>query len=218
MGEPFHLITTSQLVEITGLRAWNMRQLGEMVGVASDESIFYHTFQSFREHHYVTEPYVSDFAQWAETSLHFPLLAEELGVLDIRDFISLEELRIELMRIVMRVVEEHPGMARRPADYPFDFCRSHSLVTELGVRVQTPAELARTLPQAGIRCIYYHLIEARLRLGLRDNDFSMWLRGQWPDNAAVVKAADDIEKLDIYHYTIHELRDRIIKLLRGVEV
>jgi hypothetical protein len=218
MAEPFQLKTSSHLVEVTGLRAWNMRQLGETIGMAPDESIFYHTYQSFREHHFVTEPYASDFAQWAEASLHFPLLAEELGVLDLRDFTSLEELRMQLMRIVMNILDENPAWARRPADYPFDFSRSHSVINELGLEANTPEELARILPQVSIRCLYYHLIEARLRLGLKDNDFSYWLRKQWQDNHKVVKAADAIEELDIYHYTLPALRDRIISLLREVGV
>ncbi len=218
MGEFFTLKTSSNLVEITGLRAWNMRQLGEMIGMAPDESIFHHTFQSFREHHYVTEPYASDFAQWAEVSLHFPLLAEELGVLDIRDFVSLEALRMELMGIVMRVVDEHSNWARRPADYPFDFCRSYSVINELGLQANTPGELARILPQVGIRCLHYHLIEARLRIGLKGNDFSFWLRSQWEDNHKCLDVADAIESMDIYHYTLPELRDRIINLLREVDV
>jgi hypothetical protein len=62
----------------------------------------------------------------------------------------------------------------------------------------------------GIRSIHYHLIEARLRLGIHTNDFSNWLR----DSLERKRLAQQIEDIDIYLYTLEEIRRMILQYVQ----
>src|ERR1700693_1513832 len=66
---------------------------------ASDAAIFYHTFQTLGQHHFLTEGFSNDFAQWVLASLNQPVLAERLASIDIRDYVSIAELRADLRHL-----------------------------------------------------------------------------------------------------------------------
>ena len=64
----------------------------------------------------------------------------------------------------------------------------------------------QVIGKIGIRSIHYHLIEARLRLGIHTNDFSYWFR----DSLKKEKLAHRIEGIDIYLHTLEEIRKKIL--------
>ena len=39
-------------------------ELNAALAEASDAAMFYHTFQTIRQHHFLTEGFSNDFAQW----------------------------------------------------------------------------------------------------------------------------------------------------------
>jgi hypothetical protein len=59
----------------------------------------------------------------------------------------------------------------------------------------------------GIRSIHYHLVEARLRLGIHTNDFSHWIRTSLNKE----RLAKRIEDIDIYLHTLEEVRRIILE-------
>ena len=59
-------------------------------------AIFYHTFQTLGQHHFLTEGFSNDFAQWVLAALNQAELAERLASIDIRDYVSIAELRADL--------------------------------------------------------------------------------------------------------------------------
>jgi len=67
-------------------------------------------------------------------------------------------------------------------------------------------DFCRIIENIGIRSIHYHLIEARLRLGIHTNDFSHWLR----DSLKKERLAQRIEGIDIYLHTLEEIRKMIL--------
>src|SRR6202034_3581787 len=89
----FQFVTASYVIRINNQKATTLNELRTGLDQASDASIFFHTFQSLGRHHFLTEGFSNELAQWVLTGLNRPQLAERLGGLDVRDYLSLAELR-----------------------------------------------------------------------------------------------------------------------------
>jgi hypothetical protein len=62
-----------------------------------------------------------------------------------------------------------------------------------------------------IHSIHYHFINARLRLKLNTNDFSLWLENDLELGAL----ADRINRIDIYTSTLSDVRNQILKIVEN---
>jgi hypothetical protein len=204
---PFYFYTSSNLVELTGEKADNLEELVALLRRCTGSAIFYHVFQSYRERHFAVEKYHSDFAQWISTSLNEEPLAERLGVLDVRDFTSIRSLRESMIKIIEDYLDQHPQSKDRQSKTPFFFCQSVSVVMPTRHIAQGLEDFYQIIENIGIRSIHYHLIEARLRLGIHTNDFSHWFR----DSLKKEKLAQRIEGIDIYLHTLEEIRKIILR-------
>jgi len=207
---PFYFYTSSNLVELTGEKADTLEELLVLLRRCSGSAIFYHVFQSYRERHFAAVKYHSDFAQWISNSLGEEVLAERLGALDIRDFTSIRALREAMMEIIENHLREHPGIGGQSGKTPFFFCQSVSLVMPTKHIAWGLDDFYRIVKDVGIRSIHYHLIEARLRLGIHTNDFSYWLRTSLEKEAL----AERIEDIDIHLHTLEEIRQMILQHVR----
>lgn len=153
-----------------------------------------------------SKKYPSDFAQWISASLDEEALAERLGSLDVRDFTSIRPLRESMIKIVTDYLRKYPQSGSRQSKTPFFFCQSISVVMPTKYIAWGLDDFYQIIGKIGIRSIHYHLIEARLRLGIRTNDFSHWLR----DSLKKEKFAQRIEDIDIYLHPLEEIRSMII--------
>lgn len=207
---PFYFYTSSNLVELTGEKANTISELVALLKRCSGSAIFYHVFQSYRERHFAVEKYHSDFAQWISASLDEEVLAERLGSLDVRDFTSIRSLREAIIQIVGDHLQTYPECGGRPGKTPFFFCQSISVVTPTKYVAWSLENFQHILGQVGIRSIHYHLIEARLRLGIHTNDFSYWLR----TSLAKEKLAQRIEAIDLYLHNLEEIRRMILQSIQ----
>lgn len=207
---PFYFYTSSNLVELTGEKANTLSELLALLKRCSGSAIFYHVFQSYRERHFVIEKYHSDFAQWISTSLDEEVLAERLGSLDVRDFTSIRSLRESMIQIVEDHLQTYPQCEGRPGKTPFFFCQSISVVTPTKHIARNLENFHQIIGQIGIRSIHYHLIEARLRLGIHTNDFSYWLRTSLEKE----RLAKRIEAIDLYLHNLEEIRRMILQSIQ----
>ncbi len=207
---PFYFYTSSNLVELTGEKANTLEELLPLLKQCSGSAIFYHVFQSYRERHFSIERYHSDFAQWISASLNEESLAEKLGALDMRDFTSIRALRESMIRIIESHLQEDPSSGKRGGKTPFFFCQSVSLAIPTGEVSWTLEDFQRLLQKVGIGSLHYHLIEARLRLGIHTNDFSHWLRTSLEKE----RLAERIEAIDIYLHTLEEIRRMILQYVQ----
>jgi len=205
-GNPFYFYTSSNLVELTGEKADTLEELLTLLRRCTGSAIFYHVFQSFRERHFAIEKYHSDFAQWISTSLDEEALAEKLVSLDIRDFTSIRLLRELMIKTIEEYVHQYPQSKERQGKTPFFFCQSVSVVMPTKHIAWGLEDFYQIIVKIGIRSIHYHLIEARLRLGIHTNDFSYWFR----DSLKKEKLAHRIEGIDIYLYNLEEIRKKIL--------
>lgn len=206
----FYFCTSSNLVELTGEKADTLEELVSLLKRCTGSAIFYHVFQSYRERHFAIEKYHSDFAQWISASLDEETLAERLGALDVRDFTSIRELREAILQMVERYLQEHPQCGDRKGKTPFFFCQSVSIILPTKSIAWDLNDFYQILESIGLRSIHYHLVEARLRLGIHTNDFSHWIRTSLNKE----RLAKRIEEIDIYLHTLEEIRRIILQDIR----
>jgi len=208
-GNPFYFYTSSNLVELTGEKANTLEELADLLKRCTGSAIFYHVFQSYRERHFAIEKYHSDFAQWISNSLDEEALAERLGSLDVRDFTTIRGLREAMLQIIEDYLHKYPQSLDRQGKTPFFFCQSVSVVMPTKHIARGLEDFCRIIENIGIRSIHYHLIEARLRLGIHTNDFSHWFRTSLNRE----KVAQRIENIDIYLHTLEEIRRMILQYI-----
>jgi hypothetical protein len=156
-AQPFQFVTASYLTRVNNQTAGNLDELRAGIEQTSDESIFYHTFQSLGRYHFLTEGFSNDFAQWVLAALNRAELAEQLAGLDIRDYPSLADLRGDLRRLVTDYCEAHPNEARQSGFEPFYFSESIAVTVPLGVEARTLAEFRDALTHVSHDTFYHPL-------------------------------------------------------------
>ena len=171
---PFAFMTASYLTRIDNQSALNVAELRDGLEGCSDASIFYHTFQSLGRHHFLTEGFSNDFAQWALAALNRPGLAEQFASLDVRGYLSLTDLRTDLLRVLDEYCRAQPDELRRSAFEPFYFLSSVEVTAPLAWEAWTLEEFRAWLEQIGHASFQFHFLVSRLRLRLQTNDFSHW--------------------------------------------
>jgi hypothetical protein len=206
---PFEFFTVAHLTRIGNQSAATLTELLTGLEQCSDASIFHHTFQTLGSHHFLTEGFSNDFAQWALADANRDALAEQLAALDIRDYVSIAALRADLCRVVRDYCSQHPEFAQQTALEPFFFCESVEVTVPFGRTATTLEEFHEGLEHLSHAAFYFHFISSRLRLQLRTNDFSHWLA----DGLGLKELADRVNRIDIYTNTLDSARMKLMKLI-----
>jgi hypothetical protein len=175
-----------------------------------DSAVFYHIHHAHRELQFAPGVYTNDFAHWINEMLGESALAEKLANINIKDFNDLTVLKNKIVETVENYLNTATEIRRSPAGKEFYFCKSISVIHKTKYEAFDLDEFCEMLTRVGLRSIFFHFFEARLRLGRRRNDFSNWIQGNFEDE----ELANQIEALDPYLYTIDELRDKIIALVK----
>jgi hypothetical protein len=202
---PFQFVTAAYLTRICNQSACNLGELREGLEKCSDASIFYHTFQSLARHHFLTEGFSNDFAQWVLAGLNRAELAEQMAALDIRGYLSLTDLRSDLLKLMDAYCHANPNDVERRAFEPFYFLESVEVTVPLPWEAWTLEEFRNGLTHLSNASFQYHFIVSRLRLQLQTNDFSHWLSKE----LGLEALARRTEQLDIYTNTLDDVRERL---------
>ncbi|HEV2305690.1 MAG TPA: DUF5752 family protein [Candidatus Acidoferrales bacterium] len=201
---PFQFVDAFYLVVVGLDSAHTLRDFRKQLGEVSQLCIFCHTFHSLATHHYTS--YSSDFAQWTMAACNENELAEQLGAIDVRAFVDLEDLRAALVRVVDGYLAAHSASGDRPAFEPFYFSETREVVLPVDRRASNLAEMSESLRHLSLHSLHYHFVNSRLRLHLGTNDFSYWIEHElgFPELAA------QINLVDFYTNTLREVRAEII--------
>jgi len=208
---PFYFNSAAHLLQIGREKATCLKELLEAIKTCSDASIFQHTFQTLEEHHFIKEGFSNDFAHWAFAACNEVELAERLSGLDVREFTSIQVLREQLVRVMEIYLQKNPRAATRMAMEPFYMMAADLVVIPTPYVARNLEEFADGLRQVSIHSIYYHFIDARLRLKLNTNDFSIWLEQELD----LRQAGDRLNQIDIYTSTLEGVRRSILKVIEG---
>jgi hypothetical protein len=206
---PFYFNSALHLLRIGREKATTLQELLETIRVCSESSIFEHTFQTLAEHHFIREGFSNDFSHWAFSSCNEVELAERLAAIDVREFTSIAALRERLIHIIETYLQKNPRAATRVAMEPFYLMASDLVVVPTPYQARNLEEFAECLHKVSIHAIYYHFIDARLRLKLNSNDFSVWLEKELD----LAQAADKLNRIDIYTSTLEGVRRSILQVV-----
>lgn len=208
MNEGFHFYTQYHLVEMLGFKARNPGELLEGIKAVPASSIYYHTHRFLQQHHYLSPEPPNDFAFWLMDILHLNSLGEEFLSIDTVRYCNLEDLR----KTFQDLLEDHISKDGSNADclpgFEFHFLACKTLVLPMPYVANNLMEFAEILKKVSIRVLYFHIFEARMRLGVPDNDFSQWLRGIGEEQLAA-----EISRLDPYNMTLERLRRKLIRMV-----
>ena len=206
---PFEFFTVSYLTRIGNQSAGTIAEFLKGLQESSDASIFHHTFQTLGIHHFLTEGFSNDFAQWAHADANRQDLAEQLAALDVRDYLSIAALRSDLCRVVGDYCTEHPAFSEQAALDRFYFCESVEVTLPLGLTAGTLEEFRDGILHLSHASFCFPFLSSRLRLQLQTNDFSHWLA----DGLGLGALADGVNRIDIYTNTRDSARAKVLRLI-----
>jgi hypothetical protein len=208
-AQPFQFSTASYLTRVENGVAETIVGLNAELADASDSAVFYHTFQTLGRHHFLTEGFSNDFAQWVLAALNQPALAERLASIDIRDYLSIQEVRSDIRRILAGFCDRRPTEATHRAFQPFYFCEAVEVVVPLHWDARTLGGFRAGLERLSRASFYHHFIASRLRLQLRTNDFAHWFRSA----LGMEGLASRTDRIDVYTNTLDSARRELIELV-----
>ena len=206
---PFQFIGCVELRQALDHRARDERELLDRLEDVPAGSVFYHTHGYFLRHRPITTAYGNDFAAWAAVQVRDQVLAERLAVINPFEMASLEDLREELMSVVHDHLLRLSTVPRVEFGEVFHFQQSHIVEVPLGPAVSTLTEFRAGLAEADASAIYFHMVEARARLGRRSGDFAEWIR----TSLALPALAEGIERIDAYMTSLERVRARVLVLV-----
>jgi hypothetical protein len=209
--KPFYFNTSAHLLRIGRERAETLGQLLEALRMCSEDSIFQHTFRTLEEHHFIREGFSNDFAHWAFSACNEPGLAERLAGVDVREFTSVEAVRNRIAHILDSYIEANARSGERLATEPFYFCASDTVILPTPFVAHNLPEFADGLTRVSVHSIHHHFIEARLRLKLTSNDFSLWLE----EEMEMKEAARRLNHIDIYTATLEDVRRQTLRIVES---
>ena len=206
---PFVFTGCVELRQSLDHRATDERQLLERLEEVPADSVFYHTHGYFLRHRPITTAYGNDFASWVAVHVRDQVLAERLAVINPFEFTSLELLREELLSVIHDHLVGLSTVPRVEYGEVFHFQQSHIVEVPLGPAATTLAEFRQGLAEVDASAIYYHMVEARARLGRRSGDFAEWLR----TSLGMTALAERIERIDAYMTSLERVRARVLALV-----
>jgi hypothetical protein len=208
-GPKLHFYCESGIVLSTGVKAEDLQSLLNGLKTVTGSSIFYHVYDSFFRRHFTASDHMNDFARWAWGSLEQKALAEKLAAINPMEFNSVRQVRERLISIVRKYVGDAEVFLRVPEHKAFYFSELKSFVVPIGKVAQDLKEFIRCVRHLSRGSLFYHLIEARIRLGQETNDFSVWL-----NRIGKSRLAREIESLNPYVYSLEGLKDEIIERVK----
>src|SRR5258708_8272584 len=208
-NKPFYFNSSAHLLRIGRERASTLVELLAGLRSCPEDSIFQHTFRTLEEHHFIREGFSNDFAHWTFTVCKELALGEQLASVDVREFTSIAALLERIVKIVDDYIRLNPGSGDRPACERLYFCSSECVILPTSFMARDLSEFSQGLAQVSVHCIHHHFIEARLRLKLTSNDFSLWLQ----EEMQLPKLARAVESIDIYTGTLEDVRRKILRLV-----
>lgn len=205
----FRFFTVGYLTRIGNQSAATLNEFLRGLEECSDASIFHHTFQTLGTHHFLTEGFSNDFAQWVFASTNCDALAERLAALDVRDYTSVAAIRSDLAHAVKEYCRANPQFADQTVLERFYFCESIEVTAPFGAPAESLEAFREGIAHISHASFYYHFISSRLRLQLQTNDFSLWLA----EGLGLDHLAHSINRIDIYTNTLDSAREKVLRLI-----
>lgn len=204
--EPFRFYTRLGIKELTGLKAKNLIELLKHIKEVPDSVIFYHTHDFIEEYHYLIPQPSNEFALWVGNALGYENLSEKLSTIDVFEFSNIGELRKRIIHILEEHINTYPIDKNCDDGEEFHFIKSVSVIVPTPYVAHDLREFVQILKFISSNSLFFHIYEARLRLGKVENDFSLWIK----ENFFESELAEVINNMNIYMHTIEAIREKLI--------
>jgi hypothetical protein len=211
-GEAFAFFGCVELRQALDRTARDERELMDRLEEVPGGSIFYHTHGYFLRHRPVGMAYGNDFARWVAVDVRDQGLAERLALVDPFEWREIEDLREELITIIHDHVIRLSSVPRVEFGEAFHFQQSHIVEVPLGPTARTLPEFRAGLAAVEASAIYFHMVEARARLGRSSGDFVEWIR----TSLGLPDLADRIARIDTYMTSLERVRAKVLSLVDEV--
>ena len=206
---PFIFMGCVELREDLDRWALDERELMVRLEEAPADSVFYHMHGYFLRQRWLMPTYANDFATWAAREVGDHVLAERLAIVNPFEFDTLEALREELVSVIDHHLARLSAIPRVDFGEPFYFMQSRVIAVTLGIEARTLAAFRDSVTEVDASSIYYHMVEARARLGRRAGDFAVWIR----ESLGLAELADQLEQIDTYLSSVERVRTRVVGLV-----
>lgn len=210
--EPFCFNTKCDQTILLGLKVRNTQGLLDGIRRVPDSSIYFHTHRFLQQHHFLSPEPPNDFAYWVSEMIGDAELGEALSSVDIVNFSSIDELRNRFIEVLESHGETHDPVLLSPKGEEFHFMASRLFVLSTGLCAHSLPEFVAHMERVSIASIYYHIFDAKLRLGRGQNDFSAWFT-----SLGYAGLANEVRRIDPYTYTLEGLRKKMIALGRAYD-
>ncbi len=208
---PFHFVTQTSLIELTGLRACDIYELLKHLKEVPLSVIYYHTHHFLKQHQFLSPEPPNDFAYWVTHVIQEDRLGEQLAAIDTVRFSSLKTLREALVGTIERYLARGRSTRVAPEGEEFHFMKARSFVMGTSYQASSLQEFLEAIQKISLSSLYHHMFEARLRLEKGTNDFSLWLETELGETAL----GKTIARLDPYTLPLEGLRDKIVHLTKA---
>ncbi len=209
--EPFRFYTRLNTKKLTGLKAKNLMELLKYIKEVPDSVIFYHTHDFIEEYHYLIPQPSNEFALWVGNILGYEALSEKLSTIDIFEFSSIGELRRRIADILEEYINNNPSDNNCREGEEFHFIKSVSVIMPTPYIAHDLREFVQILRFISPNSLFFHIYEAKLRVGKIANDFSLWLS----ESLAEERLVESITRIDPYMLTIEGVREKIISTVES---
>jgi hypothetical protein len=198
------------LIEFTGKKATNLRELVEIMKEVPGSVIYHHTHHYLQQHLYLSPEPPNDFAYWITYILREEELGEEIASIDLCQFSTIRSLREKIIETIEQYLARNPETLRMaPPGGEFHFFKTITFILPTPYFVSDLLEFLEVLKKITIHSIYFHMFEARLRLEKGENDFSRWVGNMLGEK----ELAREIARLDPYTFTMEGLRAELCRLI-----
>lgn len=194
------------ITKSTGIKVDTLKDFIKSLSMVDKFSIFYHMYVNIFNYHNLPTIYNNSFAYWLYKN-NYLILAEKISIIDPLDYFDLEELRKSL---VNTLEEEYSKNPEEKVIQPFYFLTVEREIVDCKNSAHTLDEFIKKFKKSSINSIFYHLITSRIENKTLINDYSSWLF-----SIGETKKAELINKLDVYSMNLHEIKEKIIKILEG---
>jgi len=209
--EPFKFYHESGITFNTGIKADSLSSLYSGIQKVSESSIFYHLHHSFFRRHFTTIDYMNDFARWIWITIGDHSISEKIAMINPFLYDSIKECRKVLLRSLKEYIGGGELFPRVSSDREFYFLEVKSFIHPTGYVANNLEEFRKGIEQISISGLFYHLIDSRIRIGRKTNDFSKWLANELAEH----KKAEEIAQLNLFSLNLWDIRNEIIAILES---
>lgn len=138
------------------------------------------------------------------------MLGEEIAGIDLREFTTLQDIRLKMIEIIEHAIKRDPDAAHRnvPPGDDFYFMGAQTFVFPTQYIAHDLLEFKQCLEKISNHSVYYHMFESRLHG--HNSQFCYWIEHSLEDP----KLAEKFNKLDPYTQTLDNLKHNLIRFVQ----